>query len=58
MPGDAQNSTGRDIDYAALVRKLLGPEQSEKEVVYEFSGGRKFKTTDHTESGIYKPPTD
>lgn len=55
MPGDAQNPTGRDIDYAALVRKLLGPEQSQQEIVYEFSNGRKFKTTDHTDSGIYEP---
>jgi hypothetical protein len=53
MPGDCQNPTGRDIDWVALVKKVSGSDPPNQEVVYEFSQGRKFKTTDHTESGIY-----
>lgn len=53
MTQDTRPPTTHTIDYAALVKKLIGAERSEKEVVYEFSNGRKFKSTDHTESGIY-----
>lgn len=50
--------TSRVIDWAALVKRLLGPDQSQKEDVYNFSNGRKFKTTDHLETGIYRAPTE
>jgi hypothetical protein len=33
----------KPIDYAALVRKTLGDEYNKKDVVYEFSGGKKFE---------------
>lgn len=48
---------GRPIDYAAQVRRAWGKKWKEPEVVYEFSGGRKFKSTDHTTSGIYRTST-
>jgi hypothetical protein len=37
-----------------LVKEAQGDEEPEKDVVYEFSGGRQFYSTDHTESGIYR----
>ena len=33
----------KPIDYAALVRKVLGKEYNEKDDVYEFSNGRTFE---------------
>ena len=35
--------TSRTFDLAALVRKAWGDEWLKKEVVYEFSNGRKFE---------------
>lgn len=46
--------TTRTIDYAAWVRKLWGKEWNKPETVYEFSNGRKFESTDATDSGIYE----
>jgi hypothetical protein len=44
----------RDLDWAALVRQREGEAYNAKEVVYEFSNGREFKSTDSTDSGIYE----
>ena len=46
--------TTREIDYAAEVKKQWGKEWNKPEVVYEFSNGRKFESTDRTASGIYE----
>jgi hypothetical protein len=50
-----QQVTTKPIDYAALVRKVLGEEANKPEAVYEFSNGREFKSTDKTDHGIYVP---
>lgn len=47
-------TTGRLIDWAALVKKIAGPPKPQEEPAYEFSSGRKFRSTDHTDSGIYE----
>ena len=47
--------TTKTLDYAALVRKVLGEEVNKPETVYEFSDGREFKSTDKTNHGIYVP---
>ena len=44
----------RTLDWAEICRKTWGKEWNEKEVVYEFSNKREFKSTDHTNSGIYE----
>lgn len=49
--------TGRTIDWTALVRRAWGKERSQKDDAYVFSNGRRFKSTDDTESGIYVTPT-
>ena len=41
------------IDFKSLVLAEEGPSYNEPEVVYEFSDGKKFKSTDATDSGIY-----
>lgn len=56
MANENQSTPTRLIDWRSLVNRLLGEEKRNDEVVYEFSNGRKFKTTDHTTSGIYEPP--
>lgn len=35
--------TTKQIDYAALVSKVEGENYTKKDVVYEFSNGRKFE---------------
>ena len=35
--------TTKQLDYAALVRKVWGEELNKKETAYEFSDGRKFE---------------
>ena len=44
------------MDLEALVREAWGDDWHEKEVVYEFSGEAKFKSTDETpgDNSIYK----
>jgi len=44
----------KPIDYAALVRKVLGDDAKKKEVAYEFSNGRKFEDTG-SNGGPYQP---
>jgi len=44
----------KPVDYAALVRKVLGKEYNEKDVAYQFSNGREFDSTDgDINSGLY-----
>lgn len=43
MANTAPQVVTKPIDYAALVRKVLGDELNKKEVVYEFSNDRKFE---------------
>lgn len=43
----------RALSWEALVRQREGEDYNKKEVVYEFSNGRKFESTDSTDSGIY-----
>ena len=38
------------LDLRSLAREAWGDDWHEKEVVYEFTGGRKFKSTDETPS--------
>jgi hypothetical protein len=42
----------RDIDYAALVRRLWGKDWNKPEIGYEFSNGRKFDETKY-EQGYF-----
>jgi hypothetical protein len=44
----------RTLDYASMVREAWGEEWGKPEVVYEFSNGRKFYSTDRTEHGVYR----
>ena len=45
----------KNIDYAALVRKVVGEEFNKKDIVYEFSDGKKFEDTG-SNGGPYKQP--
>ena len=47
--------TTNNIDYAALVRKVQGEDANKPEIVYKFSNGKEYKSTDNTNSGIYVP---
>lgn len=47
--------TTRTLDWASIVRKIWGDEYLKKEVVYEFSNGKKYESTDASTSGIYTP---
>lgn len=44
----------RVLSWAAAVKKAWGDQWNKKETVYQFSNGREFKSTDHTDSGIYE----
>ena len=48
-----QRSTGRTIDWATIVRKREGKDLKKPEVVYKFTGGRTFTSTDRTNHGFY-----
>lgn len=50
---DPFNNHIRPLDYGALVRELWGEEWGKKEVVYEFSNGRKFEDSGDNH-GIYE----
>lgn len=54
MPDSQHKVTTREIDYAALVRKVEGEDYKKKEAVYEFPNGREFKDSGGS-SGIYSP---
>jgi len=53
MPGDCQNPTGKDVDYASMVKRVQGDDATKPEVVYEFSNGAKRKNTDSAPGGPY-----
>jgi hypothetical protein len=44
----------RIIDFGALVKEALGDAYHKHEVVYKFSNGRKFESSDYGTSGIYR----
>jgi hypothetical protein len=44
----------RDLSWEQLVRQREQEDYLKPDVVYEFSNGRKFQSTDHTDSGIYE----
>ncbi len=46
--------TTRTITLRELVQKAWGKEWTKPETVYQFSNGRKFESTDDTDSGIYE----
>ena len=46
--------SSRQIDYGGLVIREWGTEWSKREVVYEFSNGRKFQDS-FTQGGPYGP---
>lgn len=50
----ANEVTTKEINWAAQVQKMWGKEYKKPEVVYQWSNGREFKSTDNAESGIYK----
>lgn len=45
--------TTREYSYAAMVL-ATDPDHYKPDVAYEFSNGRKFESTDGTDSGIYE----
>lgn len=47
------NTRTRVIHIGAEIKKQWGAEWSRPDVAYEFSNGRKFDSTDSSESGIY-----
>ena len=49
----SEKVTTTEIDMKSIVR-TVDPEYDEPEVVYEFSNGREFKSTDRTDSGVYE----
>lgn len=44
----------RDISWEQLARAAEGEDYNKEDVVYEFSNGKTFKSTDNTSSGIYE----
>lgn len=48
------NTRTRKISVSAMVKKAWGSEYSRRDVVYEFSNGRRFESTDRGESGVYR----
>jgi hypothetical protein len=45
--------TFSDTNYKSLVIKEWGKTWGQQETAYEFSNGRKFESTDNSDSGIY-----
>ncbi len=43
----------REFTMLELAQKYWGKDWNKPEVVYEFSNGRKFESTDAADSGIY-----
>jgi hypothetical protein len=54
MTQQTQQVTVRTVNYKDLVQKAAGKDWKKPEVVYQFSGGRKFESTDDKETGIYR----
>ena len=48
--------TQRIVDLKTLVVKAWGDDWLKPDVVYVFSNGRKFESSDQSTSGIYVPP--
>ena len=44
----------RTLSWKEIVERTWGKEWNEPEVVYQFSDGREFRSTDKTDSGIYQ----
>lgn len=45
----------RTIDLGSLVRQSWGVEFYQPDVIYRFSNGREFKSTDASNHGFYQP---
>lgn len=45
----------RNDDWNAMCRRL-DPDMDKPEVVYKFSGNKQKKSTDRTQSGVYRRP--
>lgn len=43
----------KSVDWGAQVRQIWGDEWHKDDVVYKFSNGREFKSSDDSSSGIY-----
>lgn len=48
--------TTRVINWLDEVRRSWGEEWNVPETCYQFTGGRKFKSTDRSQSGVYGVP--
>lgn len=49
---NANGSSTRDFDLLSIVLEL-DPDHYKPDVAYEFSGGRRFLSTDSSDSGVY-----
>ena len=54
MPTDQPLPTFSSRTMKELAQQAEGKDWNKPEVVYEFSNGRKFESTDNTDSGIYE----
>lgn len=43
----------RTLDWGALAKQQWGPEYYQPDVIYRFSNGREFKSTDASDHGFY-----
>ena len=53
MSDPNDNITVREYDWRSLV-VLYDPDHYKADVAYEFSNGRKFLSTDKSDSGVYE----
>ncbi len=51
---DEKKPTLRLIDWGTQVRNAWGDEWLKKEVIYRFSNGKEYLSTDASENGIYE----
>ena len=49
---NASGSSTRDFDWLSLVLEM-DPDHYKPEVIYDFTGNRKFLSTDASDSGVY-----
>lgn len=54
MPDNTKPVTTRKTDFASEVRKHWGDEFYKPDVVYEWSNGKKFESTDRGTTGFYR----
>jgi hypothetical protein len=52
MP-NSNDTTGREIDYAQLVKRAQGKDANKRETAYKFSNNREFKNADEDGCGPY-----